>query len=109
VPGAKLIGFPRGAGSNLKRYVEDLKIDAVGLDWMVIWFCARCNPAQRPVQGNLDPLALRAGGAALDRASMQFLAALAVGRLFSISATAFCRTRPDRSRRADAQSGVRNS
>ena len=35
VPGAKIIGFPRGAGSNLKRYVEDIAIDAVGLDWMV--------------------------------------------------------------------------
>src|SRR4029078_3773704 len=34
VPGAKIIGFPRGAGSNLKRYVEDIEIDAVGLDWM---------------------------------------------------------------------------
>ena len=34
---------------------------------------------RRPVQGNLDPLALRAGGAALDRSIDAILAALAGG------------------------------
>ena len=68
VPGAKIIGFPRGAGSNLKRYAQELEIDAVGLDWMVDLDFARDEiQRRRPVQGNLDPLALRAGGAALDR------------------------------------------
>ena len=68
VPGAKIIGFPRGAGSNLKRYVEDIAIDAIGLDWMVEPRFARDEiQRRRPVQGNLDPLALRAGDAALDR------------------------------------------
>ena len=80
VPGAKIIGFPRGAGTNLKRYVEDIEIDAVGLDWMVDLDFARDEiQRRRAVQGNLDPLALRAGGAALDRSVDAILAALAGG------------------------------
>jgi uroporphyrinogen decarboxylase len=80
VPGAKIIGFPRGAGSNLKRYVGDIEIDAVGLDWMVDLDFARDEiQRRRAVQGNLDPLALRAGGAALDRSVDAILAALAGG------------------------------
>jgi uroporphyrinogen decarboxylase len=80
VPGAKIIGFPRGAGSNLKRYVEDIEIDAVGLDWMVDLDFARDEiQRRRAVQGNLDPLALCAGGAALDRSVDAILAALAGG------------------------------
>ena len=35
VPDAKIIGFPRGAGAELLRYVEQVPVDAVGLDWMV--------------------------------------------------------------------------
>jgi uroporphyrinogen decarboxylase len=68
VPGAKIIGFPRGAGTLLRAYVESVDVDAVGLDWMIDRGFAR-NEIQRrrPVQGNLDPLALLAGGAALDR------------------------------------------
>jgi uroporphyrinogen decarboxylase len=80
VPNAKIIGFPRGAGSNLRRYVEDIEIDAVGLDWMVDLDFARDEiQRRRAVQGNLDPLALRAGGGALDRSIDAILAALAGG------------------------------
>jgi uroporphyrinogen decarboxylase len=68
VPGAKIIGFPRGAGTSLKTYVEGVDVDAVGLDWMIDRNFARHEiQRRRPVQGNLDPLALLAGGAALDR------------------------------------------
>src|SRR5262249_24559633 len=35
VPGAKVIGFPRGVGTALLRYVEDVPVDAVVLDWTV--------------------------------------------------------------------------
>ncbi len=68
IPGAKIIGFPRGAGTSLKTYVDSVDVDAVGLDWMIDRGFAR-NEIQRrrPVQGNLDPLALLAGGSALDR------------------------------------------
>ena len=49
-----------------------------------------------PVQGNLDPLALLAGGAALDREVDDVLTALAMDRSSSISATASCRRRRSR-------------
>ncbi|HWL31112.1 MAG TPA: uroporphyrinogen decarboxylase [Xanthobacteraceae bacterium] len=78
VPDARIIGFPRGAGSNLVRYVERLPINAVGLDWMVdLAFARQAIQSRRPVQGNLDPLALRAGGDALDRSVDAIMAALA--------------------------------
>jgi uroporphyrinogen decarboxylase len=68
VPGAKIIGFPRGAGTLLERYIAEVPVDAVGLDWMIDRNFARERIQKRtPVQGNLDPLALIAGGAALDR------------------------------------------
>jgi uroporphyrinogen decarboxylase len=68
VPDAKIIGFPRGAGTLLRAYVESVDVDAVGLDWMIDRGFARDEiQRRRPVQGNVDPLALLAGGAALDR------------------------------------------
>jgi uroporphyrinogen decarboxylase len=78
VPGARIIGFPRGAGTSLKAYVENVDVDAVGLDWMIDRGFAREEiQRRRPVQGNLDPLALLAGGAALDREVDAILAAFA--------------------------------
>ncbi len=69
VPGAKIIGFPRGAGAMLARYAEEVPVSAVGLDWTVDRSFARERiQARLPIQGNLDPLVLVAGGAALDRA-----------------------------------------
>ena len=77
-PDARIIGFPRGAGTSLSRYVEKVEIDAVGLDWMIDRTFARERiQSRRPVQGNLDPLVLLAGGAALDRAVDDVLAAFA--------------------------------
>jgi len=67
VPDAKIIGFPRGAGSMLPHYADAVAVDAVGLDWMIERRFAKEQVQRRkPVQGNLDPLALLAGGAALD-------------------------------------------
>ena len=69
VPSARIIGFPRGAGTMLPRYVEKIVPDAVGLDWMVDKAFARDKVQSKvPVQGNLDPLVLVAGGVALDHA-----------------------------------------
>ena len=76
VPEAKVIGFPRGAGAGLLRYVEEVPVDAVGLDWMADPAFVRDQIQWRvPVQGNLDPLALLAGGSALDRGVDNILAA----------------------------------
>jgi uroporphyrinogen decarboxylase len=80
VPAAKIIGFPRGAGTKLTRYLADVAVDAVGLDWMMDLAFARDQiQTRRPVQGNLDPLVLLAGGEPLDRAIDGILDALAAG------------------------------
>lgn len=69
IPAAKIIGFPRGAGTNLKKYAAASGVDAVGLDWMIDFDFARDEiQSRRPIQGNLDPLALLVGGRALDAA-----------------------------------------
>jgi uroporphyrinogen decarboxylase len=69
VSDAKVIGFPRGVGAGLLSYVENVPVDAVGLDWAVDPVFARERIQSRvAVQGNLDPLVLVAGGDALDRA-----------------------------------------
>jgi uroporphyrinogen decarboxylase len=80
IPGAKIIGFPRGAASSLECYLEAVAVDAIGLDWTVeLGFARERVQTRRPVQGNLDPLALVAGGAALDRAIDAILDALSHG------------------------------
>lgn len=81
VPHAKIIGFPRGIGTNMARYVDNVPVDGIGLDWMVDLKFARDVQRKRPVQGNLDPLALRAGGIALDRSIDAIMAALSEGPL----------------------------
>ena len=75
-PGATIIGFPKGAGGKLPAYAAGTAVNAVGLDETVdpVW-ADRVLPPGLPVQGNLDPLALRVGGAALDRGIDRVLAA----------------------------------
>ncbi len=69
VPDAKIIGFPRGAGASLSTYVDQVPVNAVSIDWTAEPSFIRDRIQNRvAVQGNLDPLALLAGGAALDRA-----------------------------------------
>ncbi|MGE3870417.1 MAG: uroporphyrinogen decarboxylase [Pseudorhodoplanes sp.] len=76
MPDACIIGFPRGAQTMLPHYVDDVAVDAVGLDWMINKTFAREQVQKRvAVQGNLDPLALVTGGAALDAAVDEVLAA----------------------------------
>ena len=80
MPGVKIIGFPRGAGMMAVPYVERTGVNAIGLDWTFDRNTAREMIQPRmPVQGNVDPLALRAGGAALDREVDDVMAALSGG------------------------------
>ena len=74
-PDVPVIGFPKGAGAKLVRYADGTGVDAVGLDETVDpeWADAAL-PSGLPVQGNLDPLALVAGGAALDAATARIRA-----------------------------------
>jgi uroporphyrinogen decarboxylase len=82
VPGAKIIGFPRGAGAQLPGYVEATGVDAVSIDWTAEPALVRERVQNRvAVQGNLDPLVLVCGGAALDRAIDEVLSNYAAGRL----------------------------
>jgi uroporphyrinogen decarboxylase len=81
VPDARIIGFPRGAGTIMPRYVTETGVDAVGLDWSIDRPFARDRVQTLvPVQGNVDPLALLAGGVALDRAVDAVMDAFAGGR-----------------------------
>lgn len=69
VPGAPVIGFPRGASTALAGYADATGVDGVGVDTAVdIGFAARSVDRAIAVQGNLDPLALISGGDALDAA-----------------------------------------
>lgn len=64
-PNAKIIAFAKGAGILLKDYRQDTAADAIGLDWSVPLSFAAELQKDGPVQGNLDPMRVVAGGAAL--------------------------------------------
>jgi uroporphyrinogen decarboxylase len=81
-PGAKIIGFPRSAGAMLPAYVAATGVDAVSIDWAAEPGMIRREVQSKvAIQGNLDPLALLAGGAALDAAIDDVLANYASDRL----------------------------
>jgi uroporphyrinogen decarboxylase len=66
-PSVKIIGFPRGAGNGIPRYVDETGVDAVSLESEIDRTFAREQIQSRvPVQGNVDPQVLLAGGEALD-------------------------------------------
>ena len=68
VPEAKVIGFPRGAGEKIPRYVAETGVNAVSLETGIDRdFAHREIQSRVPVQGNLNPETLRAGGEVLDR------------------------------------------
>lgn len=73
-PDVPIIGFPKGAGEKLAAYARETGVDAVGVDETIDprW-AARELPSGMPVQGNLDPLLLLAGGPELERAATHIL------------------------------------
>ncbi|HWH21766.1 MAG TPA: uroporphyrinogen decarboxylase family protein, partial [Allosphingosinicella sp.] len=75
-PGVPVIGFPKGAGGKLPAYARETGVDAIGLDETVDprW-AAAVLPKDLPVQGNLDPLALIAGGEQLAKAVADIISA----------------------------------
>jgi uroporphyrinogen decarboxylase len=67
VPDAPVIAFPRGAATQLAKFAALDGLSAIGLDTAVEpSVAAAALPARLALQGNLDPLALLAGGSALD-------------------------------------------
>ena len=68
-PDTPIIGFPKGAGAKLVDYATQTGVDALGIDETIdpVW-ANEVLPQGMPVQGNLDPMALLAGGEALENA-----------------------------------------
>ncbi|MEM7701397.1 MAG: uroporphyrinogen decarboxylase [Pseudomonadota bacterium] len=65
-PDTPIIGFPKGSGAKLPAYARETGVDAVGLDETLDPHWAHASlPEGMPVQGNLDPLLVEAGGPAL--------------------------------------------
>ena len=77
-PHVPVIAFVRGADAHLPHLTQTLGADAYGLDTALdpAWAVAETAPTT-VLQGNLDPLALVVGGAALDREIDAILAAFA--------------------------------
>lgn len=77
-PNVPVIGFPKGAGEKLAAYARETGVDAIGIDETIdpLW-AARELPVGMPVQGNLDPLLLLAGGAELESQALRILEAFA--------------------------------
>jgi uroporphyrinogen decarboxylase len=75
-PGVPVIGFPRLAGVMTRDYAAT-GVDGVGVDTgSDIAAVAAMLPAQMAVQGNLDPLAVVAGGSAMASEAAAILAAM---------------------------------
>ena len=74
-PAIPIIVFARGAGPRLVELRDATDADALGLDTAVDPHWAATLPRSTVLQGNLDPLALIAGGAALEEAVTRILAA----------------------------------
>lgn len=77
-PRVPVIGFPKGAGGKLASFARETAVTALGLDETVDpdW-AARELPNDLPLQGNLDPLVLSAGGEAMSNAVHRILDAFA--------------------------------
>lgn len=73
-PHVPIIGFPRGAGYHYISYAQETGVTALGLDYQVdTKWAARSLQVQMPVQGNLDPVCLLAGGDALKLAAEKII------------------------------------
>ena len=82
VPGAKIIGFPKGASLYYRAFIAGTGVDAVGVDWtMPRDYVAKRIQPHAVVQGNIDPLLMIAGGSALDDAVDEVMDTLSGGPL----------------------------
>ncbi|UEM21030.1 uroporphyrinogen decarboxylase [Skermanella mucosa] len=79
-PGVPVIGFPRGAGAMYREYAETTGVTALGLDTTVPpeWAASELQ-TKLPVQGNLDPIMVVAGGDAMREAAAGILRSLSGG------------------------------
>jgi uroporphyrinogen decarboxylase len=76
-PRTPIIGFPRLAGLMLGEYAAGTGVQGVAIDTSAEpGIAASMIPAHMAIQGNLDPLALVAGGASLEGEAAAILQAL---------------------------------
>lgn len=81
-PAIPIIGFPRGAGILYQVYGRETGVGTLCLDTTIPLSWARdCLQPIGPVQGNLDPVLLVAGGAAMAEAIRDILGVLGAGPL----------------------------
>lgn len=79
-PDTPVIGFPRGIGSLYRRYFAETGVTALSIDATVPCdLAAKSLQPFGPIQGNLDPHLLVAGGDALERAVGAILSTLGKG------------------------------
>ncbi len=96
-PDCPVIGFPRAVGPLYRDYAARTGVDAVSVDTTLPaeWARTRLQP-DVVVQGNLDPLALWAGGAALRGETEAILRALGDGpHVFNLGHGVLQHTPPD--------------
>lgn len=79
-PALPIIGFPRGAGVMYEAFVAESGVDAVSVDSMVppSWAADTLQP-KVPVQGNLDPALIVAGGDEMRRRTMAVMRGFSTG------------------------------
>ena len=101
-PHIPIIGFPRGCGASAERYAQETGIDAVGCDTsMPLGFITENLQSRLPVQGNLDPMLLLAGGERLAKRVRDILDTLGGGPfVFNLGHGILPETPPDACRRA---------
>jgi uroporphyrinogen decarboxylase len=76
-PAVPVIGFPRLAGLLIGEYVRETGVHAVGLDTgMDLRVVRSLMKTQVALQGNLDPMALLAGGASMEAEAAGILEAM---------------------------------
>ena len=78
-PDVPVIGFARGIGPRIPDYVTQTGIDAVGLDSAVTEKEALAIQAHVPVQGNLDPAFVLAGGRPMEDEARRIISELSHG------------------------------
>ncbi len=76
-PRIPIIGFPRGGSPRYDEYVAKTGVDALGCDTAAPLMTMGRMQSHLPVQGNLDPLLLLAGGDAMERRVKAILDSLA--------------------------------
>ncbi len=80
-PETPVIGFPKGAAFLYEEYATHTGIDGIGIDTQVPpEYAAQTLQKHCAVQGNLDPMTLRAGGEELEIQTKKILETLGKGR-----------------------------